>query len=331
MDRPEQSDGMIVNSVAYRNGKADRDLAIDAIPAQLAEEGTFVWLGLVEPSAELLGRVQRVFGLHELAVEDALSAHQRPKLEEYGNGLFVVLRTAEWVDGKSTEYGETHIFVGKNFIVTVRHGSSKSYAPVRSFCESHPERLERGPGFVLYALMDFVVDNFEPVVEHLRSRLETLEAALFKPRIQRGNLADLYGLKREVQRLRAIAVPIEEIAAALMHLHTDYVPKEKRAYFRDILDHVKRTVASLDDMRDMLNSAMQVNLASTTVTQNEVVKRLAGWGAILAIPTMVFSLYGMNFKNMPELDWRFGYPLVLLVVAAGCLALWRRLKRAGWV
>ena len=331
MDQREQSDGMIVNSVAYRNGKAERDVAIDAIPAQLAEDGSFVWLGLFEPSAELLGRVQQVFGLHDLAVEDALSVHQRPKLEEYGNGLFVVLRTAELLDGKSTEYGETHIFVGKNFIVTVRHGPSKSYAPVRSFCESHPERLARGPGFVLYALMDFVVDNFEPVVEHLRARLDTLEAALFKPHIQGGNLIDLYGLKREVQQLRAVAVPIEEIATALMNLHTDYVPKEKRAYFRDILDHVKRTVASLDDMRDMLNAAMQVNLALTTVTQNEVVKRLAGWGAILAIPTMVFSLYGMNFKNMPELDWRFGYPLVMLVVVAGCMALWRRLKSAGWV
>ena len=331
MDQREQSDGMIVNSVAYRNGKAERNVAIDAIPAQLAREGTFVWLGLVEPSAELLARVQQVFALHDLAIEDALNAHQRPKLEEYGNGLFVVLRTAELLDGQRTEYGETHIFMGKNFIVTVRHGSSKSYAPVRSFCESHPERLERGPSFVLYALTDFVVDNFEPIVEHLRARLDTLEAALFKPNIHGGHLADLYGLKREVQQLRAVAVPIEEIATALMNLHTDYVPKEKRAYFRDILDHVKRTVASLDDMRDMLNAAMQVNLALTTVTQNEVVKRLAGWGAILAIPTMVFSLYGMNFKHMPELDWRLGYPLVMLVVVAGCAALWLRLKRAGWV
>ena len=184
MDQREQSDGTIVNSVAYRHGKAERGVAIEAIPARLAEDGTFVWLGLLEPSADLLARVQQVFGLHDLAVEDALSAHQRPKLEEYGNELFVVLRTAELLDGKSTEYGETHIFVGRNFVVTVRHGSSKSYAPVRSFCENHPERLEHGPGFVLYALMDFIVDNFEPIVEHLRARLDTLEAALFTPHIR---------------------------------------------------------------------------------------------------------------------------------------------------
>ncbi|TWG81018.1 magnesium transporter [Cupriavidus gilardii J11] len=322
--------GAVVNSVAYRRGKRVGDIPLDAISDELATPGTFVWLGLHEPDPSMLRKAQEEFGLHELAVEDALNAHQRPKLESYGDGLFIVLNTAQ-MNGDSVEIGETHLFVGANYVVSVRHGASSAYVPVRQRCEHDPHGLAHGPGYVLYALMDFVVDQYLPIVTRLEEAFETLEQALFREEFDRDRIARLYHIKRQVLRLRNVVYPIEEICAQLIRLHEDLVPRDLRAYFRDVQDHASRLLRTLDVVREMLTTAVQVNLALVTVGQNEVVKRLAGWGAVLAVPTVVFSLYGMNFEFMPELRFHYAYPMLLGATATACVALWRRLHRAGWI
>ena len=241
-----------------------------------------------------------------------------------------MLRTAQWWED-SVHLGETHIFVGTRFLVTVRHGPSLSYAKVRERCETTPGRLAKGPGYALYALMDFVVDNYAPIVEQFGQRLERLEAEIFTDTFSREAIEKLYELKHQLLQLRSAAAPLLDVCDGLMRFHSEIVPKDARVYFRDVHDHVKRTVESLDGMREMVTAAMQVHLSLASVGQNDVVKRLAGWGAILAIPTMVFSLYGMNFRHMPELAWSFGYPVVLAGVAVSCLWLYRRLQRVGWL
>lgn len=322
--------GAIVNCVAYRQGKRLGTVGMEEIPTVLAVPGTFVWLGLHEPDLALLRQAQHAFGLHDLAVEDALDAHQRPKLESYGDSVFVVLNTAQLVEDEVV-VGETHLFVGPNYVVSVRHGASSTYAPVRERCEHDPHGLANGPGYVLYALMDFIVDHYMPIVTGLEDTFEALEAGIFRDEFDRAAIERLYQIKRQVLRLRNAVSPVEDICSQLIRLHEPLVPKELRAYFRDIEDHASRLLRTLDVVREMLTTAVQVNLALVTVGQNEVVKRLAGWGAILAIPTVIFSLYGMNFAVMPELKFQYAYPAVIGVTALACGALWRRLHRAGWI
>lgn len=321
---------MIINSVAYRDGAKVGDIALDKIGPLLDEAGTFIWLGLYEPDEKSLREIQQKFGLHELAVEDALHAHQRPKLETYGDTVFVVLNTAQLQDEHVT-FGETHLFVGRNFIVSVRHGASTSYSSLREKCERVPQQLGRGPGYVLYAVLDFVVDNYQPIATQLERVFQDLEKDIFNDRFDRAAIGRLYQLKSQLLRLRSAALPVLEICAQLIRFHEDVVPKDLRAYFRDVEDHVNRIVTMLDAIGEMLTTAIQVNLAIVTVGQNEVVKRLAGWGAILAIPTVVFSLYGMNFSYMPELQWHYAYPVVVLATISGCMTLYIRLRRAGWI
>ena len=296
----------------------------------LKEEGTFVWVGLLEPDDQLMRKIQDEFRLHELAVEDAQKAHQRPKLEEYGDTLFVVLHTAILVDN-DLQFGETHVFVGRRFVITVRHGPSMGYAKVRERTESMPDRLASGPGYVLYSIIDFVVDHYQPCMDNLQDRFRTFKKALFNKESQSDNLQDFYDLKNELLTLQAAAVPLIDICTQLLRFHSDIIPKENPIYYRDILDHVARVTQTADRMREMINAAMQVALAQVTIRQNEVVKRLAGWGAILAVPTMVFSWYVMNFRHMPELEWRGSYPLVMGGIIVGCFFLHRRLKRIGWL
>ena len=320
----------VINCSSYRAGEKLTDTSIEAISDVLLEAETFVWVGLFEPDAELMAKIQEEFSLHELAVEDAQKAHQRPKLEEYGETLFVVLHTASLV-GAAIEYGETHIFVGPRFVLTVRHGQSLGYTKVRERTESMPDRLAHGPGYVLYSIIDFVVDQYQPCIDHLQEKFQRFERQLFDPASLTDNLQDFYTLKNELLTLQAAAIPLVEICTQLLRFHSDIIPKENRVYYRDILDHVARVTQAADRMREMINAAMQVSLAQVTIRQNDVVKRLAGWGAILAVPTMVFSLYGMNFEYMPELKWRGSYPLVMLGIAIGCTLLYRRLKRVGWL
>ncbi|MEZ5562548.1 MAG: magnesium and cobalt transport protein CorA [Gammaproteobacteria bacterium] len=321
---------MIVNCIAYRAGKSLGDISIDAISDVLKESNTLVWLGVHEPDTQLLRKMQEEFSLHDLAIEDAQHAHQRPKLEAYGDTLFIVVETAQTQNGK-VFFGETHLFVGRNFIITIRHGSSVSYATVRQKCETIPHRLAIGPGFALYSIIDFVVDNYQPVAESLQARFEELELGMFEKSFDRETIADMYRLKGELIKLRNAVLPIHDISSQLIRFHEDVVRKELRPYFRDIEDHVSRIIKMTDTIREMLTTAIQVNLALVTVGQNEVVKQLAGWGAILAIPTVVFSMYGMNFRFMPELGSPWGYPLVVGATATACTLLFRRLRRADWL
>jgi magnesium transporter len=320
----------IVDSAVYRDGRRVDDIAIDDFSEVIQQAGTFVWLGMHEPDDAQLRQVQHVFGLHELAIEDAHHAHQRPKIEAYTNSLFIVLKTAQLETGQVV-FGETHLFVGQNFLVSVRHGDSSSYAHVLQRCEDSTKGLPKGPGFALYAVLDFVADNYQPVVAKFEADFDDIESDIFKAQFDRLVIERLYALKRHLLELRNAALPLAEISSELMRLHEDLIPKELRAYFRDIQDHVSRLVGLIDGMRDMLTTAMQVNLALVANNQNEVLKRLAGWGAILAIPTVIFSLYGMNFQWMPELKLKAGYPMAVAVTALGCVLVYRRLRQAGWV
>lgn len=321
---------MVMKCVAYTHGRRAGEIGIEQISEAIRQPDTFVWLGLREPNEALLEKIQEEFGLHDLAIEDTRSAHQRPKLEGYGDSLFLVLQTAQ-IYRNALQFGETHIFVGTRFIVTVRHGTPLSFTKVRDRCECMPENLAKGPGFALYALMDFIVDHYMPVVDGLQERFERLEEDIFKNRFNQQTLEKLYDLKHELLLLRGAATPLLDICNELTRFHNDIVSEDIQFYFRDISDHVKRINQSIDGMREMLTAAMQVHLAMVTVGQNEIVKRLAGWGAILALPTMVFSLYGMNFKHMPELDSPYSYPAVLGGLGFACALLYGRLKKAGWL
>ena len=321
---------MVMKCVAYQNGVSIGDVTIEDISDVLKLEHTFIWLGLLEADSELLAKIQEEFGLHDLAIEDACAAHQRPKIEEFGDSVFMVLHTAQ-LAGDEVKFGETHIFLGPRFLVTVRHGYSHSHSKIRARCEAMPQQLAKGPGFVLYTIMDFIVDNYVPVIDGLQERFDVLESAIFNYQPNRQTMEGLYELKRDLMMLEGAITPVIDICNELMRLHSGVIPKEVRVYFRDIADHIKRIDQKIHGMREMLVAAMGVHLTFETVRQNEVVKRLAGWGAILAIPTMVFSWYGMNFRHMPELDWQYSYPVVIGGVAVGSLLLYWRLKRAGWL
>jgi magnesium transporter len=322
---------MVVNCVAYAaNGTRRCDVALDDISDFLTEADGFVWIGLHEPDAALLEKLQEEFNLHDLAIEDAHKAHQRPKIEVYGDSLFVVVNTAQLVEGE-IRFGETHIFLGPRYLVTVRHGASLSYAPARARCEREPDTVAVGPSYALYAVLDFIVDNFQPIVTAFQQTLRELEADIFKETFDRKIILRLYRLKRELTTLRLAVAPLQDILNQLVRLYPNLIREETRLYLRDVSDHAIRVNESTDTMREMLTAALSVNLALVTVAQGEVVKRLAGWAALLAAPTLVASWYGMNFEHMPELGGRFSYLVVIGITAAVVGGLFVALKRARWL
>lgn len=320
----------VINCVAYRNGCRLPPFQLDDISDVLKEPGHFVWIGLHEPDDDLLNKVQEEFGLHELAMEDARSAHQRPKMETYGESLFVVAKTAQ-LHENTIVFGETHLFAGKNFLISLRHGASKSYAGVRTRCEENPQRLALGTGYALYAVLDDIVDNYLVVVNELRAQFNRLEAEMFDVKISRKKLHRIYQLKRQLMQLRDATQPLVDICNELMRFHEGIIPKQIRVYLRDVQDHCMRVMDICDHIQEMLLAAMQINLALVSIGQNDIVKQLAGWGAILALPTVVFSLYGMNFEFMPELKWKYSYFAVLGVTILGGVILYARLKKADWL
>jgi len=321
---------MVVNCCVYAKGRRVCDIEIEEISDVLEQQAGFVWIGLHEPSEELMKKIQEEFNLHDLAVEDAHRAHQRPKLEMYGDSLFVVLHTAQKVEGE-IRFGETHIFIGARYAVSVRHGASLSYKPVRARCESTPHLLSKGPPFVLYSIMDFVVDNYIPIVEEFEDDVDRLEAEIFKGAAGRETTERIYGLKRDLMALKRAIWPLMEVCNSLTRFGVALIPEDMRPYFRDVHDHVIHINENIDSMREALATALSVNISLTTVGQNEVMKKLAGWAAILAVPTMVGGIYGMNFEHMPELQWDFGYPLVMTVVIVVCALMYRRLRKTGWL
>ena len=321
-----------IDCAGYLSGQRTANLAItDAQEFMAADPARFVWIGLYEPSEELLRQVQVEFGLHDLAIEDAHTAHQRPKVELYHDSLFVVLRTARLVDERRIEFGETHIFVGTQYVVTVRHGSLRSHTGLRVRCEATPRLLAKGPVYVLYTLMDFVVDQYLPILDALDGRVETLEERIFGNSPQRGTTAEIYELKRQVLGLQRAVAPLAEMCARLIRFEIDLVPADTQPYFRDVLDQVMRVQEALDNFRELLSSALEANLSLLSVAQNDDVKRLAAWAAILAVPTMLAGIYGMNFRFMPELQWSWGYPVILGGMAAACIGLWLGFRRSGWL
>src|SRR6478735_10221937 len=320
----------IVNCFAYCEGRRVANVELDEINEVLKQSEKFVWIGLHEPSAEMLGKIQKEFNLHDLAIEDTLRAHQRPKVEAYGDTLFVVLRTVQ-MNEKEIDLGETHFFVGHNFIITVRHGSSLAYTEVRARCESTPHLLQKGPGFALYAVMDAIVDQFFPVVDSLAEELECLEEKIFDEKFRRETTAEIYHLKHQLLDVKRSVSPLIDICNRLMRLDLKVVQEETRPYFRDVYDHAIRINEMVDNSRDLLSTALEANLSLISISQNEVSKRFAGWAAIIGIPTMVAGVYGMNFKVMPELNWPLGYPIIMLFTFGTCVALYFRFKRSGWL
>ena len=321
----------IVNCVAYADGLRVADVNLSDVGNYLNEKNQFVWIGLFEPSEDILDRVQSRFKLHELAVEDAHMAHQRPKLEQYGDSIFVVLRTAQMNQEHHTEFGETHFFVGENFIVVVRHGFSTPYTEVRARCESTPEHLRKGQGFVLYAVMDFIVDRYFPVVHELEQELESIESKIFKDKPTRETTELIYDLKRELLEIKRAVSPLVDICNRLMRFDITCISEETRPYFRDVYDHVIRINEMVDNTRELLNSAMEANFSLLSIAQSDVSKKFAGWAAIIAVPTMIAGFYGMNFKFMPELQWHYAYFVVISVTVAICLTLYYFFRKSGWL
>jgi magnesium transporter len=323
-------DDVIVNCAAYCEGVRVANVEIDNISEILKQSDRFVWIGLHEPGTELLAKIQKQFGLHDLAIEDTHRAHQRPKIEAYGDTLFIVLRTVQMHE-KQIELGETHFFVGRNFIITVRHGSSLAYTDVRTRCESTPHLLQKGPGFALYAVMDAIVDQYFPVVDALGEELELLEEQIFDETFRRETTSKIYHLKHQFLDVKRSVSPLIDICNRLMRFDLKLIEEETRPYFRDVYDHSIRINEMVDNSRDLLSTALEANLSLISISQNEVSKRFAGWAAIIGIPTMVAGVYGMNFKYMPELDWKFGYPIVMILTIGVCVGLYVRFKRSGWL
>ena len=321
---------MLVNCVAYQDGRKLADIQPGEIRAYVSRPECFVWVALYEPTHEELAALQTEFDLHPLAVEDARSGHQRPKIEEYGDLLFVVLHLIEVVDG-DLQIGEVAIFVGTNYILSVRRGSQRGFAEVRARCEREPDLLRHGSGFVLYAIMDAVVDRYFPVLDALEVELEEIERRMFASRENRQINQELYGLKQKLMVLKHAIGPLLE---ATGKLYGGRVPQQcirLQDYFRDVYDHLIRLNQSIDASREMITTAISVNLAQLTIQENEVTKRLAAYAALVAVPTMIAGIYGMNFQHMPELGWQYGYPVAIGVMAALDGYLFHRFRQAKWL
>ncbi len=321
----------IVNCAAYKNGRRVSDVALDKVHELLKDTDQFVWIGLNEPTEEILQKVQEEFNLHDLAIEDAHMAHQRPKIELYGDSIFVVIRTAHMNADRHIDFGETHFFLGKNFIVSIRHGSSVSYAEVRARCEAMPELLSKGQGFVLYAIMDFIVDHYFPVVHDMEQELVAIEEKIFKAKPSRQTTEQIYQLKRELLEVRRAVSPLVDVCNRLMRFDIKSISVETQPYFRDIYDHVVRINEMIDNTRELLSTALEANFSLISISQNDTSKKFAGWAAIIAVPTMVAGFWGMNFKFMPETEWEYGFHAVITATVFLCLLLYILFRRSEWL
>jgi magnesium transporter len=320
---------MLVNCVAYENGEKVADLPLEEIRGYLKGPGSFVWVALKDPAESEFQVLQEKFSLHELAVEDASHGHQRPKMDEYGSSLFIVLHVIER-SGDELSQGEVAIFVGPGYIVSVRRNAQLGFADVRRRCEQEPELLRHGPAYVLYALMDAVVDRYFPVLEDLAEEAENIEERIFKGQNTRAQIEALYGLRRKLMLLDRATGPLLEVTGKLHGGRVPPICSGLHDYFRDVYDHLIRLKQSIENLREMATTVMSVNLSLITINENEVTKRLASYAALVAVPTMIAGVYGMNFDNMPELGWRWGYPLALGSMVIIDLYLVYRFRKAGW-
>ena len=321
---------MLINCVAYQDGRKLADIPVDDIDQWLRKPDCFVWVALRDATDEELRQMQLEFNLHELAVEDARHGHQRPKIEEYGDTLFVVMKLPEMRNGE-LEIGEVAIFVGPNFVLSVRNGSQQGFLGVRERCEREPGHLGQGAGFVLYALMDAVVDRYLPILDSLETDLELIEDQIFERGAAKSNIQRLYDLKRRASVLRHVVAPLLEVGGKLHGGRVPAVCARSQEYFRDVHDHLARINGAIDSIRDTITTAIQVNLSMVTIDESETTKRLAAWAAIFAVSTALAGIWGMNFEHMPELKWRFGYPLALGAIVSAAGILYWRFRRAGWL
>jgi magnesium transporter len=311
-------------------GKLVADIPVDEAGAWSKRPGHVVWIGLFEPNPDLLHRVQMQFNLHPLAIEDAGKPHQQPKIEQYGEALFIVARTAQILDGRIA-FGETHLFVGKGYVVSVRHGASVSYARVRERCESCPTVLSRGEDYILYALLDFIVDNYAPVLGAINEEVETMEDSILKKELEHAAIDRLYMLRRDLLRLRNAAAPLLDVCQRLEHADVLPIDASMQPLFRDVTDHVRRIKEEIDTLREVLAFAFEASLMTGQINQTGITRRLAAWAAILAVPTAVAGIYGMNFKHMPELEWEYGYFVVVAVILTVCGTLYMRFRKNSWL
>jgi magnesium transporter len=321
---------MIVNSVAYRDGKKIADVAREEIRAYLQRNDCILWMAVRDPEPHELEKLKDEFDLHPLAVEDARHGHQRPKFEEYGEELFMVLHMIE-PDGDDLRVGEVDIFVARNYVLSVRSRSERNFSDVRARCEREPELLQYGTGYILYALIDAVVDRYFPILDSLETQLENIEDRIFAGTSPRANIEALYGIKQDLMTLKHATAPLLE---SLSKLHGGRVPPLCTGlgeYFRDVSDHLGRINQNIDAAREMVTTAISVNLSMITLQENEVTKRLAGYAALVAVPTLIAGIYGMNFDHMPELRWQWGYPLALAAMVIIDGYLFYRFRKAKWL
>jgi magnesium transporter len=321
---------MLINCVVYQDGKKLADIAQSAIHEYLDKPGCFVWVALRDAAEAEIDQVSKEFDLHPLAVEDARHGHQRPKIEEYGDELFTVLHVVEPA-GDELHVGEVNVFTGPNCVLSIRNRTEQGFSSVRTRCEREPELMRHGSGYVLYALMDAVVDRYFPVLDAIESELEAIEARIFANTAPRANIEALYYVKQKITTLKHATAPLMDAVGKLYGGRVPLVCHGMGEYFRDVYDHLVRLNQSLDSMRDTVATAIQVNLAMITIGESEVTKRLAAYAALVAVPTMVAGVYGMNFKNMPELGWDLGYPMAVGLMAVIDVVLFFRFRKAGWL
>ncbi len=322
---------MIINCAVYENGRKRADIHADDISHWLQQPGCFVWVALQDPDAAELAQLQEEFDLHELAVEDARKGHQRPKMEEYGNTLFVVMHLLDpsfQVDS-AEPVGELAVFAGPNFVLSVRTRCAQNFMAVRQRCEREPELLQHGAGFVLYALMDAAVDRYFPLLDDFETELEDVEEHIFTPGAARGNIERLYALKRRTGMLRHAVAPLLDVLGKLHGGRVPPVCAGVQEYFRDVHDHVTRIAGTTESVRDTIGTAIQVNLSMVTIEESETTKQLAAWAAIFAASTALAGIWGMNFEGMPELKWMYGYPIALSVILTTGVVLYWRFRKAG--
>jgi magnesium transporter len=326
---------MLISCVAYEQGRKVADIPVEDISEYVSRADCFVWVALFEPTREELDEMALEFGLHELAVEDARNGHQRPKIEEYGDSLFAVLHPVEKSkreDGsEELLIGEVDVFVGPNYVLSVRHRTKLGFGAVRTRAEREPHLLRHGAAFVFYALLDNVVDRYFPVLDDLETELEKIEDRIFVGGNARANIESLYGLKRRLMMLKHAVDPLMEATGKLYGGRVPQICMGMGEYFRDVYDHLYRIHASIEGIRDMVATAIQVNLGMISLSDNEVTKRLAAWGALITVPTLIAGIYGMNFEHMPELKFVFGYPIAILVMVVIDVLLYWRFRSVKWI
>ncbi|MFC3079369.1 magnesium and cobalt transport protein CorA [Phenylobacterium terrae] len=320
----------VVAAYIYRDGVRDRPIDIASPAPPTIGQGEFAWIGMVSPSADELQTLARCFNLHPLAVEDALKAHQLPKLDVYGEQLFIVARTAQY-EGGAICYGETHIFVGRGHIITVRHGSARAHTELRHELEAAPQLLRHGVDYVVHALLDFIVDGYLPIVEAVEEEVLGMERRTLDTFLSRGEITRLFVLRRELMKFGRTLGQMHALCSKLENLDLPGIDPEARPYFRDVLDHVMRVLASVDSLRDVIRQVFDVSSLLEQQRQGAITRQLAAWAAILAVPTAVAGIYGMNFEHMPELGWRFGYAGVWVLILAVCVTLYVNFKRRKWL